>query len=105
MLILNFIINLSKKNFSDCEKHQWNAILSNNLTFFTYPLKSIGTITPKINRVFLRDYESQNLTEYIGNDKATFKTFLNYTNPFQTNCLCNNLLEEVKIYKNLFVFN
>ena len=67
------------------------------MTFFIHPLKTTGTIKPKINRVFLRDYQSQNLTEYTENDKAELKTLLNYTDasPFQKNCLCNNLLEDV----------
>ena len=75
------------------------------MTFFTYPLKTKGSIVPKINRVFLRDYESQNLTEYTKDDKDNLKTILNYTDtyPYQTNCLCNNILEEVnKKLKNLF---
>lgn len=86
----------TKKKFVDCEKYQWDSIFSNNVTFFVHPLKTTGTIIPKINRIFLRNYDSKNLTEYTGNF-TNIKTAISYLDnyPSQDNCLCSNLLEEV----------
>jgi hypothetical protein len=70
--------------------------LSNNLTFFAKPTDNPGKLVPKINKIYFRDYESQNLTEYTGTS-TSLKTIMNYTDvyPYKTNCICSNVLEEV----------
>lgn len=75
------------------------------MTFFKHPLATTANIIPKINRVFIRDYENQNLTEYTSIDKADLKTTLEYVSdsfPYKYNCLCNYLLEEVNYFFKFF---
>jgi len=71
--------------------------LSNNLTFFVYPSTSGRLITPKINRVFFRDYNTNNFTEYLGVNESLLITSLESIKSSQNekDCVCNNFLEEV----------
>lgn len=64
------------------------------MAFYSSPQKFFASITPSINNYFIRDHETEKLTSYSKVPNDTYANF-NSSNPLQSECICNNLLEEV----------
>lgn len=94
--IISYEFIYFQKKLSECADTNWESfIYNNNLTFFLSANKTIGIITPQINNIFIRDHDTQKLYKFLGNNSRTFANF-NSSNQQQLECICNNLLEEVK---------